>query len=65
MVQEQYETSIFDIRLRPRTLALVSLLVLAGLLAIVPNAKAQTFSVLYNFNATGPSATFPRPGLGF
>ena len=63
MVQEQYETSIFDIRLRPRTLALVSLLVLAGLLAIVPNAKAQTFSVLYNFNATGPSGTSPDAGV--
>ena len=49
MAQQQIAASIFDIRLRARTVALVFLAVLVPLVTVCPNAKAQTFHVLHNF----------------
>ena len=57
MLQQQNQASIFDIRLRLRTV--VSLIVLATMLAIVTNAKAQTFTVLHYFTG-GPDGAFPE-----
>lgn len=60
MLQQQNQASIFDIRLRLRTV--VSLIVLATMLAIVTNAKAQTFTVLHYFTG-GPDGAFPEAGV--
>jgi hypothetical protein len=50
MAQQQIAAaSIFDINLRARIVALVSLTVLATLLAVVPTAEAQTFTMLHTF----------------
>ena len=62
MVQRQNKASIFDLSLRLRTVALVSLIVVAALLAILPTAQAQTFTVLHNFTA-GTDGAYPEAGV--
>ncbi len=49
MAQQQLVTSIFQINLRTRTVALASLMTLAAAFTILPIAQAQTFTVLYSF----------------
>ncbi len=51
MAQQQLVTSIFQINLRTRTVALASLMTLAAAFTILPIAQAQTFTVLYSFAA--------------
>src|SRR5271169_295774 len=48
MAQQQIAASIFDINLRARPAALVSLAILAAIL-MIPTAQAQTFTVLHTF----------------
>jgi len=48
MAQQQVVASIFEINLRTRTVALISLMTLAVVLTL-PTAQAQTFNVLYSF----------------
>lgn len=48
MAQQQIVASIFEINLRTRTVALISLVTLAVVLTL-PTAQAQTFNVLYSF----------------
>jgi len=48
MAQQQIVASIFEINLRTRTVALISLMALAVVLTL-PTAQAQTFNVLYSF----------------
>ena len=62
MAQQQTRTSIFDINLRARTVGLVSLAVLATLLAFAPTAQAQTYQVLHNFIG-GADETNSQSGL--
>jgi uncharacterized repeat protein (TIGR03803 family) len=49
MAQQQILPSIFEINFRTRTVALISLVTLAGVFTILPTAQAQTLNVLYSF----------------
>lgn len=49
MAQHQIVASIFEINLRAKTAALISLMTLAMVFTILPAAQAQTFDVLYSF----------------
>ncbi len=62
MELQQPPVSIFDINLRASLASLVSLAVLATLLAAAPTARAQTFQVLHNFTG-GADETSPWGGL--
>lgn len=62
MAQQQIGGSIRAIKLQARTVALVFLAVLATLVAVCPNAKAQTFQVLHNFTG-GQDGANPYTGL--
>src|SRR5271167_2212021 len=61
MAQQQIAASLFDINLRARPAALVSLAILATILTI-PTAKAQTFTVLHTFTG-GADGAAPAAGL--
>jgi uncharacterized repeat protein (TIGR03803 family) len=61
-VQQHVAALIFEITLRARTAALVSLAVLATVLTIVPTAQAQSFQVLHAFMGQGDGAS-PEAGL--
>ena len=54
--------STLEINLRAGVVELVSLAVLATLLAVVPTVQAQTYQVLYNFNG-GADETYSWGGL--
>jgi len=60
--QQQITTSIFGISLRARPAVLISLVILAIVLATVPAAPAQTVTVLHNFTG-GADGAFPYAGL--
>ena len=62
MFRQPIRASIFDINPRAETLPLVSLTVLAILLAVVPVAQAQTYTVLHNFIG-GADETNSQSGL--
>jgi len=59
---QQIRTSICDVYLRAKPVALVSFTVAAILLAVVPVAEAQTFTVLHAFGGTG-DGSFPLSGV--
>lgn len=59
---QKFSASIFDIKLRERLAALVSLAIAAVALAIVPAAQTQTFTVLHTFTGGGDGGT-PTAGL--
>lgn len=62
MARQQIPASILDITLRARMVALVSLTVLAIVLAAVPTLQAQTYKVLHNFTG-GADGSNPQAGL--
>ena len=61
MTQQEMVASIFDVNLVARTAALIVLTVLAILLAFVPTAQAQTYTVLHAFS--GQDGSDPQASL--
>ncbi len=61
MAQQQIAASIFEINLRARTAELVALAILAATLMIVPAARAQTLTVLYNLGSLAGAAPILPP----
>jgi uncharacterized repeat protein (TIGR03803 family) len=63
MARQPIVPSIFDINLRPRTAALISLSILV-ILTVVPSgqSRAQTFQVIHNFSG-GTDGAVPLAGL--
>lgn len=49
MAQQQIVASVFEINLRTRSIAFISLVTMVAVLTLLPTAQAQTFNVLYNF----------------
>ncbi len=62
MAQQQTTASIFHVNRQATIVALVSLTVMATLLAAPPTAQAQTYKVLYNFTG-GADGANPYDGL--
>ncbi len=63
MARQRIAASIFDIDLRARPVAFISLAVLAAILAIGPVAQAQSFTVLHAFTVASGAPYMPYNGL--